>query len=252
MKKIIFITFILFILFPLTSAQTNFVFKQSDAIDLKVACFDENNNFCNASVICNLTILRPNHQVIINNKQMTNNTAFYNLTLNSTDVSVLGKYSTIGICTGNKTGFSTFTFQVTKTGVELTQEKALVYIGALALLVFLFVVNIGGISMLPSGNSRDGEFVSISNLKYLKGLLVIVAYLLLIVIVFISSNVSYLYLETTLMGDVLFKIYQILFALLLPIIFVWLIWIFANIFQDQKFKRLIQRGILEGEGNKFT
>ena len=123
-----------------TSAQTNFVFQQNTIVDLKISCFNTANNFCNSSVICNATILRPNHEVVIDNKQMTFNTAFFNLTLNETDTSVLGRHSTIGICTGNTTGFSTFTFDITPSGaVPITPGEGSTLFGIIIILVLLTI-----------------------------------------------------------------------------------------------------------------
>lgn len=136
MRKVLILLAILMVL-PLMTAQ-NFIFPQNNVIDLKVSCFDQTNNFCNASVACNLTILSPIHTVIVDNQPMTFNTAFYNLTLNSSQTSNLGEHSTIGICAGNTTGFSTFTFLVTADGkpFEAFPNQFAVILFAIILVIF--------------------------------------------------------------------------------------------------------------------
>ncbi len=138
-NKLILLLFAIVFMTTLVPAQltANFVFEQNTVIDLKISCFDEDNNFCNSSVECNITILRPNQEVIVNNLPMTFNTAFYNLTLDTNETSVLGRHSSIGICTGNSTGFSTFTFDITPTGFVLETGQSLVVLGSLILLLFL-------------------------------------------------------------------------------------------------------------------
>jgi len=84
--------------------------------------------FCNSTVECNITILQPSQDVVVNNLPMTFNTAFYNFTLDENQTSVLGRHSTIGICTWNSTGFSTFTFDITPTGEQNTDILGFYYI----------------------------------------------------------------------------------------------------------------------------
>jgi len=142
-------------------------------------------------------------------------------------------------------GFASGNYNVNPTGIELTVERSIIYIGLLAILIFLFVVALGGATMLPTGNNRndEGELVSISNLKHLKPILFVIAYLLMIAITFIGSNIALAYLGATLMGDILFTIFNVMFILALPMIVVWLIFLLVSIFQDKQLKRLLEHGM---------
>jgi len=138
-NKFLLLLFAIVFMAALVPAQTsaNFVFEQNTTIDLKISCFTETNNFCDSLVDCNITILRPNQEVIVDNQPMTFNDAFYNFTLDTNQTSVLGRHSTIGICTGNTTGFSTFTYDITQTGVVLETGQSLIVIGLMIMLIFL-------------------------------------------------------------------------------------------------------------------
>ena len=134
---------------------------------------------------------------------------------------------------------------ITQTGTELTEAKAIVFTALLFILVFLFAVNIGGITLLPSRNTRgeDGELISISSLKYLRSVLFGTAYLIVLAIMFISSNFALAYLETGLFGSVLFVIFQIMMIALLPMFVIWFVFILASIFRDIKIKGMLERGV---------
>ena len=196
------------------------------------------------------SVLYPNSSESISEFSMTKIGTIYNFTLNSNSVPVIGTYIVNGF--GDLDGVNTiwsYTFIVTSTGFELTQQRAIVFMGLLFILVFLFIVNMLGIAMLPSRDSTNemGELISISNLKHLRSILFVVGYLLLMSIVFLSSNVALAYLGTTLFGNILFVIFQIMLGLALPLFVIWLMYVFSRIFQDKKVKRMIERGIPMGD-----
>ena len=244
MKRIILLALICLVFISFASAET---FKQEQSIDFKKTCTNSSDSICSTVATCNITMRIPrNNSYIVNNQEMQNNdNGLFNYTLNSNQVSVLGTYTWDMFCCDGSCGEAHGNFQVTKTGVELSQDKAIVYLGMLALLVFLFIVNVGAIPLLPSKNTSDEEgfFVGVSNLKYVRAILYVTAWGLLMVLMFISSNISFLYLETTLMGDILFKFYQFMMLMTIPGLFLWFIFIFVSIFRDKEMKSLIERGV---------
>lgn len=184
--------------------------------------------------------------VLVNNVEMSDNGSgvwVYDYT-----PTILGRHDIIGKgdLEGTDTSFATY-FEVTGTGYELNEQKAIVYLGLLALLVFLFVVNIGAISLLPSKDNRDeeGTLISINQLKYVRPILIVVGWFLLMSIIFISSNIALAYLGTTLMGNLLFDIFQIMMLLSPVMLILWFIYIFYNIFQDREMKKYLERGFEE-------
>jgi len=79
----------------------------------------------------------------------------FNYTLSSANLATLGNYDwDMFCCEGTNCGEGHGTFLVTKTGVELSQEKAIIYMGMLALLVLMFLATLTAIPFIPSGNLK--------------------------------------------------------------------------------------------------
>ncbi len=224
-------------------SAANFVFTQGEAIDLKISCFDENNDFCNSSVICNITVLRPNHEVIINNQQMTFNTAFFNLTLNSTDTSALGEYSTTTICTGNTTGFSTFSFDVTPTGTVLSTGESVLYLLFLFLLAVTFFTTLFWSIRLPFKNVRnaEGEIISVNDLKYLQVFLIAITYVLLMWIFGILQAVTKNFLVFFGIDRVFFWLYTLMLSFLIPGVVLTFLFALLLVINDKRLIKALER-----------
>ena len=245
MKKQLFFLFLVILLIGIGSAET---FRQGVAVDFVKTCTNSTDYICSTSASCNLTIKNPiNNTRVVDSAMMTNNNnGLFNYTINATKIFSVGNYNwDMFCCDGKECGEDHGTFRVTTTGVELSQEKALIYLGMLAILVLLFVLNLIAIPLIPSKNKKDeqGFFVAISNLKYVRCVLYASAWGILIGLMFISSSISFLYLESTLMADIFFNAYRILMALTLPGVFLWFILIFVNVFRDKEMKSLIERGV---------
>lgn len=134
---------------------------------------------------------------------------------------------------------------VTTNGEELTIPITHSYIGLLAILVFLFLVNMGAIGFLDGGRFKpdpNGKIIDRGALAYVKPILFVVAWVVLMAIFFVSSNYALAYLNFELFGQLFFTIYKVMFYLTLPLFVVWIIWIFVSIFQDNEMKRILERG----------
>ncbi len=146
MKKTI-ITLILFVILPIVIATPSFYVEQNQDYDLKISCFDNNNDFCTVSTVCTLTVILPNSTVIVNNKNMTYNPSFYNYTIKSSNLTLLGEYQVIISCTGTTSGFQTFSFEVTEDGnvakiesnINIESDVNTVFFVIVALVIFSFV-----------------------------------------------------------------------------------------------------------------
>ncbi len=222
-------------------------FTQNQQTEFIKSCTNSSGNICSPSSTCELTVKFPrNNSYAVNNASMTNNNdGKFNYTLTPGNVNVPGNYNwDMFCCQGNDCGEAHGSFLVTKTGVELSQDKALIYLGMLALLILIFVSMCVAIPFIPAGNNKDEDyFISINNLKYLRPVLYALAWGVLLSIMFTASNISFLYLETEMMGKLLFVFYSIMMWLTLPATFVWFLFIFANIFRDKEMKELIDRGV---------
>ena len=145
---------------------------------------------------------------------------------------------------GIKTSWA-YDFEVTGTGFEFSESRSSFYAILLGLLLFFFAVTLYGAFRLPGGNDKDdyGQLMSINNLKYLRPVLLAFSWMLLLGILFTSSNIALAYLGSEMFGKLLYTLYRIMFILTLPGVFVWFILIFVNIFRDREMKRLMERGI---------
>ena len=103
-----------------------------------------------------------------------------------------------------------------------------------------FEADLGG---AKDTTDEEGVIIGVSQLKYLRAVLAGVAWGFLIAILFTSSNIAYLYLETKMMGNLLFALFRVMMVLTLPMIIVWFIWIFVKIAQDREMKEMISRGV---------
>ena len=250
MNKTKFLVFIiiLFVMVFTIQVVSSETFRQLEPLDLKKTCTNENSSACSNSAVCNMTVKYPNNTFLAQSNLMTNNNnGLFNITFNDSQISALGDYSwDMFCCDSGDCGEAHGNFYITKDGFPLSQDKALIYLGMLALLIILFFTIIVYAGRLPSSNntSEDGYLLSINKLKYLRAVLYVLSWGILLAIVFISSNVSYLFLESELMGDVFFMFYRIMMVLSLPMVIIWILYIFYNIFQDKEVKNMLERGVV--------
>ena len=144
-------------------------------------------------------------------------------------------------------GYASGTININATGEELTISKAIIYMGTFLILIFLFIITIGGIGWLPSKNKEDDNLLSINKLKYLRMVLFFVGWMLLTSIVYIGANICLGHFQTTLVGDLFFTLFSIMFRLTIPAVILIGLWILTNIFEDRKLKQLFDRGFEMGD-----
>ena len=115
-------------------------YKQSTDQDLKYPCIN-NGTYCSGSAVCNITIFSPINDVIINNSLMTNEFAWHNYTLNTTQTDTLGVHQVAIVCndTGS-TGYSTFEYKITKSGDEMSSSDILPVIIAMFGVIVVFII----------------------------------------------------------------------------------------------------------------
>jgi len=181
----------------------------------------------------NLTILFPNTTLFVDNQSMTNQNAYayYQIT-----PVAYGTYTYYLYDGGNH---SDGTFEVTYYNRVLSTSASIMYVGLFGVLFFIFIMNLFFINKLPNQNAKDeeGKLLSISWLKYLRGSLWFVEYILFVAIIFIASNLAFVYLNEQLVANILFVVYRITFSLSPLIVIMWFVWIFVKIKEDKKFWR---------------
>ena len=217
------------------------IFKLNNCIELLQSC--SNCTYVNVS-----SVLYPNSSQALGQVQLTKIGTKYNYTSCAIS-SDLGTYIVNGF--GDVDGVTTvfaYDYEVTYLGKQLDSGKSILYIGFLSLLVLIFFLNFYGMGYLPSRNQKDeqGRIMSINYLKYFRNVLWMTGYFLFIGIIYISSNLAFAFLGEELLAKTLFIIYRVSFGLAPVVVIVWMIFIFASIFHDKEFQRMLNRGMLPG------
>jgi len=203
---------------------------------------------CNNCTICNFSVLKyPNGTTFLKNmNRVTVDDSHFGHIVKGGNITEIGTYSYCYWCSNEDLEISDtgcLEFEVTWGGVKLTPERSILYIGLFFILIFLFLLTILAIPRLPKDTVDERNLiVEVNSLKFLKPVLIGVAWLLLLAIVFVTSNVALAYLPTGMFGQLFFTIYQIMFWMTIVAIPLWFIFIFLSIFRSKEMKRMINRG----------
>jgi len=237
-KQILILTFIiLFLPFISGDGESFGRVAKGECMKLKMPC--DNCTFVNIT-----SIQYPNSSDAVSNSAMTKDGTEYNYTFCETYV--IGFYNVYTF--GDDDGFIDTRgdyFEVTGTGQEFNQARSTFYIGIIVLLLFLFIGTLFTASKLPDKDPTDdyGMLISINHLKYLRPVLLTLAWMLLLGILFISANISLAYLGTDMVGNLLFNIYIIMFwttIIAVPIMFIYTL---VGVFKDKEVQKMIERGV---------
>jgi len=242
MRKIFMFLFISMFLISVVSAEESFIFKNGQQATLEIAMSNNDLSTCDTCT-CEVSLFYPNGSAFVRNGGGANVDGYcqYNFTPNT-----LGIYGGELIATnGADSGRATFEFEVNYTGENFNLQSALLQLGFVAFLIFFLLFVLFSIPRLPNSNNKsdDNIVVSINKLKYLRPVLYAISWGLLLAIMFIVSNVAIAYLPMGMFGEFLFTLFRIMFLMTLPMVVIWLIYIFYSIFQDKEMKKLIERGI---------
>ncbi len=204
----------------------------------------------NNATNCNVSFIQyPDHTINYLNGNMIKNGNSFNYTILSGNFTYQGNVC-VGIeCTdGTNTEVGSSCIIVTYNGKEVTSAQSTIYLGLLAILIFILVVTFWVMGYLPASNTQDeqGRILSISYLKYFRLVLWLFAYFLFIAIIFLSSNLAFAYLGEQLFANLLFNIFRILLGITPLLIVVLIITFFVRLFHDKQMQKLLNRGIFPG------
>ena len=242
--KLFFLILGIILVLPLVSSQL--IFEQDKAVNISVPC-SFNETECSSDAVCNWSVFNPEYIKIASGKALNiSDESFFQVNLSSGNTSELGDYFINMFCVDQNYGdASTTEFTVTPLGKQLTTAQSIAHIFTLLAAIFMFVMAVVGAIKLPWKDSRtaDGRLMSVSDLKYLKLLCGVIAYLILIWILALAEDISdaYLFLSGAtnffhVIGLIALSIFYAL-IILLP----W--FIIINIMQDKKTKDMIKRGL---------
>lgn len=201
-------------------------------------------NLDNSSTNCSFWLANNYGEVLLN--QNVGYTDYWSINIGGGNLSYIGEYP-FGInCQDSSAGGSLAgTFYAGYAGRILDEGEALLYIPLFLIIFFLFFGGIYVMSLLPASNSKDeeGKIMQINLLKYLRKIIGLTLWLLFISVLFLTSNLSFAYSPDIMMATFLFTLFKIALGLTLPIIIIWLIYVFAQIIDDKRMKQLLNRGM---------
>ena len=142
-KKLLIITIIMIVVFPLVNAEL--IFEKGTEADLKLYC-SMNGSICSAATDCNISIKFPDGSYLITSSAMTNqNNGDFNITLNTTQTAIEGEYRwDMYCCDGDYCDDGHESFFITTNGKEKPSGIIIVlfsvlFLGILASLVGLIL-----------------------------------------------------------------------------------------------------------------
>lgn len=215
------------------------VSKINDCVNIQV--------LANCSSSINLIQVSTKNQTFVLNEPMDNiGGQTYNYTFCNTSIQGIYRYTWDNPCVDCSKGDCGNSFQVTYTGDTLTSAKAVSYI----LIFIMGLIIFGGLLYLgiglPSGNKRDdftGYVIAVSNLKYLKLVMLGFAYLVALVIAYFSYIVCYSYLDMTFLTDLFYALFMVELIALFPLFILFIYLIASNWIKDTKIADTLLRGL---------
>jgi len=181
----------------------------------------------------------PNNTITYLNDAMTKNGQTFNYTFCNTNP--LGTYVYDYFDADGNVYVNDF--KITYNGDDLTEGKATLFSILLFVLVGFWFLVLFYITKLPSKNVRDeGGLIQISKLKYLRDALWGFLWGLSVSILFLASNIALAYLPGQMFGAFLFKMFQLMGWMSLPLIVVWFLWMFHQAVTDKEIIRFMERG----------
>lgn len=118
-KKFIILAVVLGVfLLPNVLAIVELRFPYNTQFDLKRACFN-NGSYCSSIAQCNITVIHPSANILLDNAPMTNNVSFHNITVFQDSNNELGIHqASMACCDNGACGTDTFEIEITGDGFE--------------------------------------------------------------------------------------------------------------------------------------
>jgi len=110
-----------------------------NTFNLNIPCYNA-GAYCSGSAICNITIIDPQVDTFIDNKQMTNDGAYHNITINPT---IIGDYQVYVMCTdGSNSNYNSFIFQVNNVGREIQNLQPMLFFYILLIVIIILFLSL--------------------------------------------------------------------------------------------------------------
>ena len=235
MNKLTLIVLAILILSPfLVESTPSYVFEKDEAIDLKASCFNDNDQICGDGTDCYLTVFRPDSSILLDNVTMSNNGAYYNYTVNTTQNSNNGEHSAVIYCSGDSDSYGTFTYDITPNGGNPTEADSILYIGLFIVLIILLTLTV-----LGAFNTEN---------EILKWGLIDLGYIFLVAVTFITWNIASNFLTAApFLISMMYILFRVLMAVALPFVAGSMIYLGYRMITIKEIQGLMDKGIPEDE-----
>lgn len=230
-----------FLIFLLAITLVSAVELQPQQIGEDLEIYQE----CNNCTYCNFTRVMYGGENIFENIEATKDGTHYYFIIGGGNIT---EKDTLTYCydCGNSAASETGCIDVplTHTGHHLTTQTAILYLGFIVFLIFIFVLLLLSLSHLPKDvRDEEGFMLEVSKLAYLRPVVIGLCWILLTSIVYIASNIAIAYLDTGLLGSFLFWVFSFMFLSNLVILPLMVIRMIQRITLSKEMMGLIERGV---------
>lgn len=237
-KKVIFLLILMSVL-PLLSAESIGEY-QLDIDDVEIFVT------CNNCTDVNFTrLMGPNNQTLLSNLVATQDGTYYFYVVDKGNLTQQGLYQYCydgGNADARETGCNNFL--ISYTGKDLTLESAIIYISLMGFLSFLFILLLTSISWIPNHKQDEqGMLVEMSSLAFFKPIVIGGCWIVLMAMLYLSAELGIAYTEGQGLGILLFRGWQILMAMTLIALPLWIIGIVQMWARNKTTQDLIERGV---------
>lgn len=168
MKKQLIILSVVFMFVTLTglsvgvNAQSSpdLLFASNQEFDLKIPCVN-NGSYCGSTAQCNVTVIYPNGEILLDNSPMTNKDSFHNITISQSQNNQLGVHTASATCCDSGfCGEDTFTIEITGDGFKFNAfpiQFSVFIVGLIMIVVgkfredLSFFASLGGMMLMGIG-----------------------------------------------------------------------------------------------------
>lgn len=222
---------ILFTMILVGATDIRFYVEQSTSLDIREPCY-KNGTYCSGSAVCNISVWKQDGITpIIVNVVMTNQGAYHNYTLNTTQTAVLGEYEVGVVCSdASVSNYETFYFEITPNGERPSTAKGMLYLGLFVVLVLFLGASIYGIIVVEN---MYGRFA-----------LAWVSWIFLIAVSFVAWNLSADFLTSAPFIVSMFKIvFYFVFVASFPLMLGSIAWVVYIHTVTEEMKAMMERGM---------
>jgi len=223
-------------------------FNTSTLITTHVYNISTGNREIHPTVSCRLDLFDLQGTQLISEKEMVFNPVLeqFSLLIDGGNFTKLGEMSQTIYCnSSNYGGFETNGYKITQTGDIIETPESIVFLIFLIAGGGLFLLCLYGSIKIPYRNppNPDGQVIGIHEYGYLKVILIVFSYVLLMWELGIVRSIMYNYLFINGSYNLFNWAFNVMFAFVWPLIVVSFLLVLINYLNRKKFIKALERGV---------